>query len=87
MDPVAWETIKVTLAKLVAIQDEVAMTHNAIYMQVGIAKEYMEGEDTVHRVKRAMDYVQDILCHLMEGDLGDTVARRLLAYQQDKSKH
>ncbi|PBK66205.1 hypothetical protein ARMSODRAFT_977841 [Armillaria solidipes] len=86
-DHQACAIVEVALGNLVAIQDEVATTHNAIYTQVGVAKEYTEGEYTVSRVKKAVDYVQDILCHLMEGDLAHAKAERMLAYQRDKSKH
>ncbi len=38
MHPDAHEMVELALGQLVAIQDEVGVTHNAIYAEVGIAK-------------------------------------------------
>ncbi|KAK0475607.1 hypothetical protein EDD18DRAFT_1367011 [Armillaria luteobubalina] len=61
---------------------EVQAAHDRIYSAVGICKEWTDMQEMVNRFDGAIKVLQDILCHILEGDLREAWQGRSLAYQQ-----
>ncbi|KAK0473835.1 hypothetical protein EDD18DRAFT_1117082 [Armillaria luteobubalina] len=61
--------IERALEHLEGMHTEVQAAHDRIYSAAGICKEWTDMQETVNRFDGAIKVLQDILCHILEGDL------------------
>ncbi|KAK0493813.1 hypothetical protein EDD18DRAFT_1107788 [Armillaria luteobubalina] len=74
--------IERALEHLEGMCTEVQVAHDRIYSAAGICKEWTDMQEMVNRFDGAIKVLQDILCHILEGDLREAWQGHSLAYQQ-----
>ncbi|PBK72082.1 hypothetical protein ARMSODRAFT_972771 [Armillaria solidipes] len=57
------------LERVQAILDDAMAAHGAIYTEMGICPEWKEGDVIVKRIQRAVGFLEEISCHILEQDL------------------
>ncbi|KAK0501071.1 hypothetical protein EDD18DRAFT_1102024 [Armillaria luteobubalina] len=82
----AGDMVEKMLERLRGLEGDVDEHHNAIYSAGGLCKEWEDAQPTVRRFKRIIEYFEDMECHIMEGDLKDAHAKKLLRFQSSTER-
>ncbi|KAK0444172.1 hypothetical protein EV421DRAFT_1903280 [Armillaria borealis] len=75
------DVVEKALDRVRLMQDDVLNSHNVIYSAAGISKDWQDAQPTVRWFQRMVEYLEDMECHVMEGDLRQAYSKKLLAYQ------